>query len=117
MRPTTMLCVTRSPTPPREAVDEVVLAAHAAGHLLALKSVARELQCPAVLGHRADDLIRSASGQLCLDLEGHRDLRAHLTGQMRDHLVGNATGVAANTRGVEAHRAVETSQCAVRRQR
>jgi len=77
------------------------------GSLLLLEPLAHELQRPAVLGHRSDDLIRGSTRKHDLDLERDRDLRAHLPGQMRDHLVSDAAGVAADARGVEFDRAVE----------
>ena len=80
----------------------------ASRQLLLLEPLARELQRPAVLGDRPHDVIRRAGGDLGLDLERHRHLRADQAGQMRDHLVGDAAGVAADTGGVEGDRAVET---------
>lgn len=66
--------------------------------LLFLEALARELEGATVLRHGADDLIRRATGQPRFDLEGNRHLRSNLSGQISDHLVSDATGVAANAR-------------------
>lgn len=63
--------------------------------LLGFEPLALELQCPAVLGDGADNLIRSAIRKGCLDLEDDRDLRAHLPRKVCDHLVRDPASIAA----------------------
>ena len=76
---------------------------------LLLESVACEFQRATVLGYGTDNLIRSSAGECCLNLECDRNLRTHLSGQMCDHLVRDAARVAADARGIELDRAVESA--------
>ena len=78
--------------------------------LLALEPVAGELQRPAVFGHCADNLIRGAIRDGRFDLEGDRDLRAHLPDKMRDHLFGDAARIASNARRIELYGAMEPAE-------
>ena len=68
-----------------------------------------ELKRTTVFGDRPDELIGGAAGESGLDFKGDCYLRADLTGQMSDHLVGDAAGVAADARGIELDGAMETS--------
>ena len=77
---------------------------------LPLESLAVELQRAAILGHGPDELIRCAVRKPRLDLNRHCDLGAHLTGQMGDHLVGDAAGVAPDAVRVHLHRAMKAAK-------
>ena len=70
-------------------------------NLFFFKALARELQCPAVLRDRANDVIRGSGRNLGFYLEGHRDLSSYQAGKMRDHLVRDPARVAAYPRGIK----------------
>jgi hypothetical protein len=67
--------------------------------LFLLEPLARELKRPAVLGHRAHDVIRRAGRNLGLDLERHRHFRTDEAGEVHDHLVGDAARVTSSDLG------------------
>ena len=69
--------------------------------LLALEAVTVELQRAAVLGHRADYVLRRAGGNVGVDLQRHRHVYPHEAGQMGDHLVGDPARVAPGAGRVE----------------
>ena len=69
--------------------------------LFFFKALTRELQCPAVLRDRANDVIRGSRRHLGCYFEGHRDLSSHQAGKMRDHLVSNPARIAAYPRGIK----------------
>ena len=54
--------------------------------LFSLKPLAGELQCPAVFGDGADDVVGRAGGNLGFDLQGDGDLGSYEARQMRDDL-------------------------------
>ena len=77
--------------------------------LFFFKALTRELQCPAVLRDRANDVIRGSLRHLGFYLEGHRDPSSHQAGKMRDHLVRDPARVAAHPRGIKCQRSHETA--------
>ena len=58
------------------------------------KSLTIEFQSPAVFGHRPHELVGGTVRESRLDFNCYADLGAHLARKMRDHFVGDATGVA-----------------------
>ena len=69
--------------------------------LLAFEAVAVELQRTAVLGYGTHDVIGRAVGNLGIDLQGHRHVRPHESGQMGDYLVGDPARVAPGAGRIE----------------
>lgn len=70
-----------------------------AGALLRLESLARKLERPTVLGDGPNDVIRSTRGDLSLHLKRNLHRRADKPREMRDHLIGDAAGIAADALG------------------
>src|SRR5262245_35887098 len=75
--------------------------------LLALESVARELERAAVLRDRTDDIVRDTSGDLRVDLQRHPHRRPDEPDQVRDDLVRDLACVTPSTRWIECDRAVK----------
>lgn len=69
--------------------------------------MALELQRPAVLGDRPDDLIGHAVGNLCLNLNGYFDPGPDQSCDVLDDFFGYAAGVPADARRVKRSGAVE----------
>ncbi len=63
--------------------------------LFFFKALARELQCPAVLRDRANDVIRGSGRNLGFDLQGYCNLGSYQAGKMHDHLVRNLARISA----------------------
>jgi hypothetical protein len=72
-----------------------------------LEALAGELQGPDVLGDGSHDMVGGPSGDLGLNFEGDDDLGADDAGEVGDDLLGDASCVAAEARGVEGDGAVE----------
>ena len=65
--------------------------------LLPLESLAGELERPAVLGDGTNNVVGYARGDFSLHLQCHLHLGTDQAHEMRNHFVGNAAGVSANT--------------------
>jgi len=50
--------------------------------------------CPAVVDHRAHDLVTDTFRKVRGNLQPNSHIRGNLTNEMRDHLLGNPAGVA-----------------------
>lgn len=72
------------------------------------KSLRVELQGPAVLGHRANDIVGDAFGNLDFDVECDFGIGSLKTGKVAEDFFVDSTGVAAQTCRVERDRTVET---------
>ena len=79
------------------------------GSLFPLKPLIRKLQCPAILSHRANDVVRRSRWNIGLNLQRNRHVRTNKPGEMRDDLFRNLAGVAAHAGSVQRDRAVEAS--------
>ena len=64
--------------------------------LFLLETLTRELQRAAVFGHRAHHVIRGAGGNVSLDFQSDLHVGPDQPDQVRDNLVGDAAGVAAD---------------------
>ena len=71
------------------------------------KSLACELQRAAVLRHCTYDLIGCASRDFCRDLQRDPDGRTHQSGEMRNNLFRDTTGVAAYSGRIEGDAAMK----------
>ena len=92
-----------------------MLADPVAPDLFFFKALTRELQCPAVLRDRANDVIRGSRRHIGFYFEGHRNLGSHQAGKMRDHLVRNPARVAAYPRGIKRRGPMKPSRLRRRR--
>ena len=67
-----------------------------------------ELEGTAILGDGTDYMVWNTEWDIRLDLQGDLDLGAHDPGEVRDNLVGNAAGVAADPRCFKRYAPMET---------
>ncbi len=79
--------------------------------LLLLEAAGREPEVAPVLRDDPDGLLGRPAGDGRLDLEGHRDVGADEAHEVRDHLIGDAAGVAADPARVKPDRAVVAGGC------
>jgi len=75
--------------------------------LLRLEALIGELECTTVLCDGTYHIIGGAARNLRLDLQSYLDRRAYEPDEMREHLIGEATGVTTYARGVHRHATVK----------
>ncbi|MDQ3605432.1 MAG: hypothetical protein M3418_04490, partial [Gemmatimonadota bacterium] len=76
--------------------------------------MADEAESLTVLRHRADDVIRHATGHPRLDLESDLDIGTDERGQVLEHLLGDAAGVTGGALRSESYGAVEALRLGLR---
>ena len=75
--------------------------------LFLLKALALELQCSAVFRNGADDIIRHAARNVCLDFHRDGNLAIRQAGEMLENLIGNRSHIPADALGINLHAAEE----------
>ncbi|MBO9352223.1 MAG: hypothetical protein J7449_12195, partial [Thermomicrobium sp.] len=73
---------------------------------LRIKLARGELEGSTVLQHNAHDLVGKAFWRASFNVKRDGDLGAQLPDQVRDHFLGNPTGIATDPIGIKADRAV-----------
>src|ERR1700722_17281490 len=75
--------------------------------LLFKSAIAAEFQCPAILGHCADNLVRSACGNFRINIERDLHIGSNQSNEMSDHLIRDSASVPPYSGGIKNDRPVE----------